>query len=226
MASSGPQVLCLSVPPCIIPLLTTNIHPGIATVIALYAMTDLILHNRRQKRAWIDRELQKLYDAQQAFVRGDPTPEQLHLLQQERAGDEMVEKIKREKERKKRESWWRRGKAAIGLGPKAAGEGEGDDEARYGKVESRAEGPEVVLGKRLLEEERWVGDKKDGKSVLEAVKNMVDNRRRTGEKELERIHGTQGGPLDVLAGNVTSAVKVQTSGRSSWFDWGRGKDEP
>jgi hypothetical protein len=186
-------------------------------------MTDLILHNRRQKRAWIDRELQKLYDAQQAFVRGDPTPEQVHLLQQERAGDEMVEKVKQEKERKKRESWWGRGKAAIGLGPKA--EGERDDEARYGKVESEEVGAEVLPGKRLLEEERWVGDEKVGKSVTRAVKDMIDDRRRIGEKELERIHGIQGGPLDMLAGNVTGAVKAQTSGSTSWLGWGRGKDQ-
>ncbi len=186
-------------------------------------MTDLILHNRRQKRAWIDRELQRLHDARQAFLRGDATPEQLHLLQQERAGDELVEKVKRDKLLKKRESWWGRGKAAIGLGPK---EGlEGKEEARYGRVSSKADEVEVLPGERLLEEERWVGDKNEGKSVTEAVRNMVDDRTRTREKEVEQIPGTHSGPLDVLAGNISGAVKAKTAGRTSWLDWGKGRDQ-
>ena len=185
-------------------------------------MTDLVLHHRRQKRAWIDRELQRLQDARQAFLRGDATPEQLHLLQQERAGDEIVEKAKREKERKKRESWWGKGKALIGLGPEGLSP---EEEARYGKVQSRAE-VEVLPGERLLEEERWVGDKNDGKSVTEAVKDMVKDRRKMGEKEVDHLPGTHGGPMDVLADNIINSVKTKTgAGKVSWFDWGKGKDQ-
>lgn len=172
---------------------------GIAALISVYAMTDLVLHHRRQKRAWIDRELQRLQDAQQAFLRGDATPEQLHLLQQERAGDEIVEKAKREKERKKRESWWGKGKALIGLGPKERLSPE--EEARYGRVQSRAE-VKVLPGERQLEEERWVGDKNDGKSVTEAVRDVIEERRRTGEKEVDHLPGTHGGPLDVQIGRA------------------------
>ncbi len=186
-------------------------------------MTDLVLHNRRQKRAWIDRELQRLQDAQQAFLRGEATPEQLHLLQQERAGDEIAEKAKREKERKKREGWWGKGKALIGLGPKE--ELGPEQEARYGRVQSGGE-VEVLPGERLLEEERWVGDKDDGKSVTEAVRDMVQDRRRTGQREIGQIAGTHGGTLDVLAGNVTDAIKTKTgTGKVSWLDWGRGKGQ-
>ncbi|KAF7509597.1 hypothetical protein GJ744_007635 [Endocarpon pusillum] len=196
---------------------------GIAALISVYAMTDLVLHHRRQKRAWIDRELQRLQDAQQAFLRGDATPEQLHLLQQERAGDEIVEKAKRERERKKRESWWRKGKALIGLGPKEGLSPE--EEARYGRVQSRAE-MEVLPGERLLEEEQWVGDKNDGKSVTEAVRDMVEDRRRTGEKQVDHLPGTHGGPLDVLASNITNSVRTETgAGKVSWFGWGQGKDQ-
>lgn len=186
-------------------------------------MTDLVLHNRRQKRAWIERELQRLQDAQQAFLRGDPTPEQLHLLQQERAGDEMVEKAKREKERKKRESLWGKGKSLIGLGPEE--ELSPEDEAKYGRVQSKGE-VQVLPAERLLEEERWEGDKSDGKSVTEAVKDMVEERRRTGEREIDRMPGKYGGPLDVLAGNVTDVIKTKTgAGKTGWFDWARGKGQ-
>ncbi len=186
-------------------------------------MTDLVIHNRRQKRAWIDRELQRLQDAQQAFLRGDATPEQLHLLQQERAGDEIVEKAKREKERKKRESWWGKGKSLIGLGPKE--QLTPAEEAKYGRVQSKAD-VEVLPGERLLEEERWKGDKNDVKSVTEAVRDMVEERRRTGESEIDRMPGTHGGSLDVLAGNVTDALKSKTDiGKTSWFDWGKGKGQ-
>lgn len=205
-------------------------------------MTDLILHNRRQKRAWIDRELQRLHDARQAFLRGDPTPEQLHLLQQERAGDELLEKAAKEKERKKRESLWGRGKAALGFEfasetstkeGKGKGEGKEEDEARYGKVKVKAQEAQegeikVLPGERLLDEEQWRRD--DGKtgSVTAAVKDMVDEKRRSAEKELEHISPATarlGGPLDVLANNVSGAVKGQnhTAGGSSWLDWGRGE---
>jgi len=186
-------------------------------------MADLILHNRRQKRAWIDRELQRLFDAQQAYVRGDATQEQLHLLQQERAGDEIVEKAKRDKERRKRESWWGRGKAAIGLGPKEGLTAE--DEARYGKVQSEA--VKVLPGERLLEEERWVGGKDGGKTVTGAVVDMVEERRRSGEKAAAQVPGAHAGPLDILAGNITDAVKSQNQSvaKTGWLDWGKGKGQ-
>ncbi len=148
--------------------LTRNSYLGIATIISLYAVTDLVLHNRRQKRAWIDRELQRLQDARQAFLHGDPTPEQLHLLEQERAGDEMVERAKAAKERKKRESWWGRGGAMVaGLIRGSDDEGaagaaqEQEDEGRYGRVRSPAKAAdgkvEVLPGERLLEEENRSG---------------------------------------------------------------------
>ena len=183
-------------------------------------MIDLIRHHRRQKRAWIDRELQRLQDARQAFVRGDATAEQLHLLQQERAGDEMVEKAKLEKARKRRESWWGRGLAAAGLGPKDGLDG---GEAR---LQSSAE--EVLPGERLLEEERWVGDNTAGKSITAAARDMVDDKPRTAEQAIEHTPATRAGSLDVLAANITEAAvkaKPASTGKTSWLDWGKGKGQ-
>ena len=95
------------------PLITLYLA-GVSTVLAVYASISLFAYHRRQKSAWIDRELQRLQEAREAFVRGEATAEQLHILQQERAGDEMDEQAAREKERKRRESWWRKGLAAVG----------------------------------------------------------------------------------------------------------------
>jgi hypothetical protein len=207
--------------------LTVSPVPGLASLIAAYAAVDLVLYNRRQKRAWIDRELERLHEARQAFVRGDATPAQLHLLQQERAGDAIVEKKEKEKERNRRESWWGRGKAML-FGGK---DDEEEQTERYGRKEKTPsniiwQGPvDVKPGERLLEEERWVtNDEKQGKSVTEAVKGMVEGRRRDGEKEIEHTTGLAAGPLDVLAGNVAGAVKENTREATSWLNWGRGKD--
>lgn len=128
----------------------------------------------------------------------------------------MVEKAKREKERKRRESWWGRGKAALGLGPK--GELTEMDE---GRVESRGE--EVMSGEGLSEEGGWAGAKHDGMSVTEGVRNMVEEKGRAGEKQVEQISSTrgQGGPLDAEAGNVTGAVKEKMEW-TGWLHWGRG----
>jgi hypothetical protein len=224
MASSVSQVLS---PFLQLPATTTLLNPihptGIAGILSMYAMVDLIRHNRRQKRAWIDRELQRLFDAQQAFVRGDATQEQLHLLQQERAGDEMVEKAKRDKEKRKRESWWGKGMAMVGLGPKESLIEE--DGARYDKVQS--EPMKVLPGERLLEEERWVGGKDGGKTVTGAVVDTVEEQRRSGEKAAAQLPGAHAGALDRLAGNMTDAVKSlnQSVPKTGWLDWGKGKGQ-
>lgn len=87
---------------------------GVSTVVAVYGVTSLVAHNRRQKRAWIEREMNRLGEAQQAFLRGEASAEQLHLLEQERAGEEMALQHKRQVEQKKSESYWSRFKGLVG----------------------------------------------------------------------------------------------------------------
>ncbi|WEW59055.1 hypothetical protein PRK78_004523 [Emydomyces testavorans] len=71
---------------------------GIAGILTIYSATSLIAHNRRQKALWIDKEVQRLLDAKKAYVAGNATPEQIDLLEKEKAGDE--EKRRREELKK------------------------------------------------------------------------------------------------------------------------------
>ncbi|OJD15118.1 hypothetical protein AJ78_04603 [Emergomyces pasteurianus Ep9510] len=79
---------------------------GIAAALTVYSATSLIIYNRRQRQLWIDRELQKLLDARKAYVAGNATPDQLRLLEQEKAADEE----KRQKEELKKQSIYYKGK--------------------------------------------------------------------------------------------------------------------
>lgn len=74
---------------------------ALATILAAYGLVSLVSHNRTQKRAWIEREMDKLDNARRAFLAGNASAEQLHLLEQERAGEEIKLKYEADKRRKK-----------------------------------------------------------------------------------------------------------------------------
>lgn len=61
---------------------------GLAVCVTAYGTISLVAHSRRQKRAWVERELERLDDARRAFLRGEATAEQLSLLEQESAGQQ------------------------------------------------------------------------------------------------------------------------------------------
>lgn len=123
---------------------------GLATVISLYSLTTLVTHHRRQKRAWIDRELERLKEAQQAFLRGEADAEQLHLLEQERAGEEMKALREAEKRRKKEEGIWSRVKGVFNPGSPRGDIGMGDMAA------TRKQRPGEVLGGGASLDQAWV----------------------------------------------------------------------
>ncbi|KAL1956488.1 hypothetical protein VTO42DRAFT_7286 [Malbranchea cinnamomea] len=74
---------------------------GIAGALTIYSMSSLIMHNRQQRALWIDREMQRLMDARKAYVAGTATPEQLELLEKEKAAEEE----KRRKEELKKQGY-------------------------------------------------------------------------------------------------------------------------
>ncbi|KAK7900533.1 hypothetical protein LTR67_002815 [Exophiala xenobiotica] len=219
---------------------------GVSVVVAAYGTTSLIAHNRRQKRAWIERELDRLDTARQAFLRGDATAEQLHLLEQERAGEEMEAARKREVERKKGESYWSKLKGVMSanaakgqMGTETEAEKQ-EREARRARRQQR--GPLGGLAEEgSIEGEiqpvaaavassgvKGVGIDSKGRPVPEnkveyvKTKSNMESERRTGEKEVIARTGITGGSLDRLADNVAEAVTPPPMQNQGWLGWLRG----
>ena len=158
--------------------------------------------------------MQRLTDAQQAFLRGEASPEQLHLLEQERAGEEIKLKAEEMMRRRKEDGVWGKVKGLVGVS-------KGD----MGRETVRKTDEEVAP--KLLEE-GWVdpsraedvrsgwGGGGTGRGIMQAVRES----RREGEKEVVEKTGIVGGPLDVLAYNVAGAVVPKSD--NGWMSWVRG----
>ncbi|RMZ84943.1 hypothetical protein DV738_g450, partial [Chaetothyriales sp. CBS 135597] len=98
---------------------------GVSAVVGVYSLFSLIAHTRREKRAFVERELDRLAEAQKAFLRGEANAEQLHLLQQERESEEKAARFKVEQEEKKKnEGVWSRVKGFVSTGAAAGDKGE------------------------------------------------------------------------------------------------------
>ena len=159
-------------------------------------------YTRRQKRAWVERELDRLDEARRAFLRGDADAEQLHILELERAGDEMLETAKREKDRKRRESWWEKGKGLVGL-PSQQEEGEIVDKVKVAEVDVQVE-----------DQARYGAVGK----VRENVELVLE------DKQVP----LPGGPLDGSARRATNSIAGGVSGKTGkggWLSWGRDRDQ-
>ena len=190
----------------------TDKTPGVATIISLFGLGSLITHNRRQKRAWIEREMQRLIDAQTAFLRGEASPEQLHLLEQEQAGEEMTKKAVEEKRRKKEAGMWGRLKGVVGITS-------GDMGREMELPENSIRGGERLLDDSAVDDGSSTAGRVGNGGVMQA---LLDSKR-VGEQEFVARTGIRGGPLDVLADNVASAVIPKSD--SDWMSWisGSGK---
>ncbi|EXJ90530.1 hypothetical protein A1O1_03633 [Capronia coronata CBS 617.96] len=210
---------------------------GVSTVVAAYGTTSLIAHNRRQKRAWIERELDRLDAARQAFLRGEANAEQLHLLEQERAGHEMESARNIAAEKKKNESYWSKIKGMLG-GQMAKGEMGQETEAERLEREARQarRQQQQIAGEGFVEGEvrpvavaesgiKGVGVDSKGRPVpankVEYLATKIEEERRAGEKEVTAHTRSKGGPLDALASNVADAVKPSTESQG-WLSWIRG----
>ena len=204
---------------------------GVAGVVGTYALFSLITHNRRQKRAFIEREMDRLGEAQKAFLRGDANAEQLHLLEQERAGEEMAVKFKADRDKQKTRGLWNKMKGLVGAGASAGEKGsetEGEATARQlRKDRTLADdfaGTELRPVAVSRSDIQGVGYDAQGRPVplskMEKVVKQVEKERRTGEDEVTARTGITKGPLDVMADNISSAVVPQKSS-GGWFSWGR-----
>lgn len=210
---------------------------GVSTVVAVYGVTSLVAHNRRQKRAWIEREMNRLGEAQQAFLRGEASAEQLHLLEQERAGEEMALQHKRKVEQKKSESYWSRFKGLVGTTAAKGEMGQETEQQRLAREARQARARQNVHDGSYVEGEvqpvamaaapsgiKGVGVDSKGRPVpqdrVEYLSSKIEQERRSGEKEVVARTGVTGGQLDVMAGNVVEAAK---GGQKGWWSWVSGR---
>jgi hypothetical protein len=222
---------------------------GLAVCVTAYGTISLIAHSRRQKRAWIERELDRLDEARKAFLRGDATAEQLHLLEQERAGQEMEAARMKEAEKKKSEGVWGRVKGLVGgqlakgeMGEETAQEREKrltrkqrgveerwiDGEVQHGasaSLSAHSPGSTVRTAVQVAPSEiPGVGIDSKGRPVpagrVEYLARKVEEEPSTGGRSATlRV----GGPLDVMASNVAGAVAGSSSTEGkSWLSWIKG----
>ncbi|KAI1618911.1 hypothetical protein EDD36DRAFT_45196 [Exophiala viscosa] len=216
---------------------------GVSTVVAAYGTTSLIAHNRRQKRAWIERELDRLDQARAAFLRGDATAEQLHLLEQERAGEEMEAARKRAVERKSSESYYSRFRNMFAS---QAAKGEMGTETEAERVTRQQQDARRARGRQGPADDSFVEGEIRPTAVATGVPLPVassgiqgvgvDSKGRPVPQDRVEYLSTppvgqaagvdagtrrKGGPLDQWAGNVADAVTHPTQNQG-WLSWLRG----
>lgn len=204
---------------------------GITAMVAVYGIVSLVTHSRRQKRAFIESELDRLADAQRAFLRGEADAEQLHLLEQERAGEEMAIKWKNDREKQKTRGLWQRAKGVFG----GSGQDMGSETPQEAERREQRKGGSRILEEAWVQSEtkpaavtqsaiQGVGYDSKGRPVpankIEKIVRTVEPERRTGEERSEQA-GAKGGLLDEVAGNAAAAASSSTGG--SWTRWLGGK---
>ena len=170
----------------------------------------MILYNRRKKREWYAEQhqkwLQALAIAKQAEASGTANDEQILLLNRERAA-EMAEE-----ERKHKKGVWKSIKAFF------SSEGLKKEETPFGqegviKPPSAGGQPTPVP----LPEVSDVQDSLNGSSSKSSILEAVEEKRRKGERLVER-QGVEHGSLDKLAQNAVEAASSSSSTKS-WSSW-------
>ena len=198
-----------------------RIHTVAAAAITAFALTDMILHNRRKRSAFYAEQRAlystRLLDAIETEKAGLPLDEdQTLILNRERA------RVQAE-EAKKERSWSVKGlfmgglkeeEVVVGKSGEAEvvpSEGEMLEKIGVGGIEVL----EAAEGK--LEEGDIVGEVGEEERRREGgLLQTIKDKRREGEKAFE-ARGVAGGPLDQMAEEAAKEVKS----RSSWLSWGR-----
>jgi len=212
-------------------------------VVAAYGLVSLVSHNRTQKRAWIEREMDRLEGARAAFLKGEADAEQLHLLEQERAGEELTKRFQEEKKRKKDEGWFGSvRKMFAGSGDRGVDEGEktlterarelqrseGAFEREAAPESASGPGPErrtftrggkeVELRPAAVERSAVQGVGLDEKGRPVPMGKMqavpVSGANAAETPVVAQMQTRRGGELDMLAENISSGA--QHTGASWW----------
>lgn len=200
---------------------------GLSTAVTVYGGFSLVAHTRREKRAFVERELDRLDEARRAFLRGDASAEQLHLLEQERAGQEMEAARMVAAERKKSESYWSRVKGMVGaqaakgeMGEESAAEKE-QREARLARRQKSSSAADSWVEGEIQPVAVPVAPSGIAGVGLDSKGRPVPVDRVEYVSQKSKDERPTGGPLDVLADNAATKVTSSTEGRS-WMGWLRG----
>lgn len=157
--------------------------------------------NRRQRELWLDRQLQDLQAAREAFVAGTATPAQLEILRNEKIGEIEQQKRKEADEQK----LWNRTKRVLFEGLKK----EDVPDTVTSAATTTGAVSELVNNNRTT----TTSEGQTSFGILEAVNAK--------KAEAQSNINAQGpGSLDALASNVETTAKQSVKGWTSWI-WGR-----
>ncbi|KAL9112982.1 MAG: hypothetical protein Q9227_002847 [Pyrenula ochraceoflavens] len=188
-------------------LASTNTFPppiAVSIVFAAYSFFDLVRHNRKQKRAWIEAELERLHQARMAFLAGTADAEQLHILEQEQAGEEMKRQHEEEQRIRKEQSLFTKLKRVFVPESRSMGAEDDAERARRRREEEGGEEGEMQPRQILAQLQ----------ALREAKEKVAEE---AGGEDARRGRGAEKGQLDALASNVAGAVS--SSSDQGWFSW-------
>lgn len=170
------------------------IRLGIAGVVTVFALGDMIVYNRRKRREWFHEQNQKhaisMAEAKQAMAAGTATEDQILLLNNER---------NKEEHEKNKKGFFKRTKEAL-FGGYSMEEKTGGE---LGSIAAEAR-------------DAFVSDAQDAKNQGLGVLHAVEEKRREGERAQE-LHP---GPLDRMA---EDAAEAATQKSKSWTSWIMGR---
>lgn len=174
---------------------------GIAGVVTVFALGDMIVYNRRKRREWFHEQNQKhaiaMAEAKRAVASGTATEDQILLLNNER---------NKEEHEKNKKGIFKRTKEAI-FG------GLSEEEQKGGKIGAMAFQASDKAHDAFNELRSDAQEAKDnGLGILQAV----EEKRREGEK----AQAQDPGPLDRMA---EEAAQAATQKSKSWTSWITGR---
>ncbi|RAO73992.1 uncharacterized protein BHQ10_010004 [Talaromyces amestolkiae] len=175
---------------------------GVCGALTLYSVVSLTMWNRRQRELWLDRQLQDLQAAREAFVAGNATPAQLEILRNEKIGEIEQQKRKEADEQK----LWNRTKKFLFEGLKK-------EDVPDAVVGSAAATTTTAAVSELMNNNKTTEEQATSFGILEAVNAK--------KAEAQSNINAQGpGSLDALALNVETTAKQSVKSWTSWV-WGR-----
>jgi hypothetical protein len=175
-----------------------NIVKVIAGGITAFSLGDMIIYNRRKRRAYYEEQTallkEKTEAARQAIAAGTADQDQILLLDRERVEQEATAALKNKK------SMWQSVTGMLTSGLKK------EDQPIMVETESRTGNPSAVL----QVDSRAASQ---ASSAASPIMQAVQEKRREGERAVPR--DSKGGPLDQMADQAVNAAKA----KGGWTSW-------